>query len=341
MQLKVIHTTTEFEAMAAEWNALLDCSASRVPFLRHEYLLAWWRLLGGGEWNEAELYIIAAQLADGALAAVAPMFFSTNRDGLPALLLLGSIEISDYLDVLICPEQMPAFVDALFDHLASPLAPSWKVLDFYNILETSPTLPILQTAAARRGWHYQQQRLHHCPYIPLPGDWETYLAGIDKKQRHEIRRKMRRAESSETPVRWYIVADKEQLDTHIDDFLRLMELDPDKRAFLTSAMRAQLRAIIHAACAGGWLQLAFLEVGGEKAAAYLNFDYGGHIWVYNSGLDFRFGALSPGWVLLGYLLQWANEHQRLAFDFMRGDEEYKYRFGAIDRFIVRVCIQRA
>ena len=81
-------------------------------------------------------------------------------------------------------------------------------------------------------------------------------------------------------------------------------------------------------------------MGEEKAAAYLNFDYAGHIWVYNSGLNFEMREVSPGWVLLGYLLQWANQNQRGHFDFMRGDEEYKYRFGAIDRHIVRVKMRR-
>ena len=85
---------------------------------------------------------------------------------------------------------------------------------------------------------------------------------------------------------------------------------------------------------------AFLEIMGKKAAGYLNFDYLNHIWVYNSGLDRSFLELSPGWVLLGYLLQWANENKRASFDFMRGDEAYKYRFGAVDKFLVRVKVSR-
>jgi len=77
-----------------------------------------------------------------------------------------------------------------------------------------------------------------------------------------------------------------------------------------------------------------------KAAGYLNFDYGNHFWVYNSGLDYNFGYYSPGWVLLGYLLEWANVNKRQAFDFMRGDEDYKYRFGGVDRFVMRAQIRR-
>ena len=141
-------------------------------------------------------------------------------------------------------------------------------------------------------------------------------------------------------MRWYIVEDESRLDAEIDDFLALMAKDHHKEGFLTEMMRAQMRASVHAAFEAGWLQLAFMEVYGQKAAGYLNFDYGNRIWVYNSGLDFRFKELSPGWILLGYLLQWANENGRAEFDFMRWDEDYKYKFGGIKRDVMRVKVIR-
>ncbi|MCI0518723.1 MAG: GNAT family N-acetyltransferase [Chloroflexi bacterium] len=340
MQLTVIHTIEEFEAIAAEWNRILSHSASHVPFLRSEYLSAWWRTRGGGEWPHAALYVVLARDEAGELLAAAPLFLAANPQGEQALMLLGSIEISDYLDILACPAHLDDFLHLLFEYLDSPAAPPWDALDWYNLLDDSPTLPALQAAAERRGWTFAQERLQHCPCIPLPGDWETYLAGIDKKQRHEIRRKMRRAEEGGAQVHWYIAADEAALDAEIDDFLRLMAFDAEKQAFLTEVMRTQMRSAVWAAFRAGWLQLAFLEVDGKKAAGYLNFDYHDHIWVYNSGIDTSYSALSPGWVLLGRLLQWANQNQRKAFDFMRGDEEYKYRFGGVDRFVVRAAVRQ-
>jgi CelD/BcsL family acetyltransferase involved in cellulose biosynthesis len=219
MQLQILRTLEEIEKIEEEWNDLLACcSASHVPFLRHEYLTTWWRTLGGGEWAQGDLFTVVGRHDDGEILGIAPLFFSPNREGEAALLLLGSIEISDYLDLIVRAPEAPAFVDALFDLLATSQALDWKVLDWYNIPETSPTLRAIQAAAEGRGWRYEQQRLQPCPYIPLPGDWDTYLAGIDKKQRHEIRRKIRRAEESEIPVRWYIVDDETQLDAEIDDF---------------------------------------------------------------------------------------------------------------------------
>ncbi len=339
-QFQVIQTPEQFESLAEQWNHLLAESASHVPFLRHEYLYTWWQTLGGGEWEKGELYIVLAHDGNNRLHGIAPLFFTQNREGEAAFMLLGSIEISDYLDFIVREADLAPFCDGLLNHLAAVNSPAWKVLDLYNILDSSRTISALETAARRIGWRYHLERLQHSPYIPLPGDWETYLAGINKKQRHEIRRKLRRLEESGTPFRWYIVQDEHTLDQEIDAFLELMALDEEKQAFLTTVMRSQMRSAIWTAFRAGWLQLAFLEIEGQKAAGYLNFDYGNQIWVYNSGMDNRFNAYSPGWVLLSYLLKWANENGRSAFDFMRGNEEYKYRFGAIDRFVMRVRLER-
>jgi CelD/BcsL family acetyltransferase involved in cellulose biosynthesis len=338
MQFTLHRTFPDPEPLSSQWNGLLAEGITNVPFLRHEYLSAWWATRGGGEWPaSAELALVTAE-QDGRLAGVAPLFFADNREGVPSLLLLGSIEISDYLDLIVRPADLETFLSGLLDFLgASPIA--WQNLDWQNLLETSPSLPLLGSEAGRRGWSFSVERTYHAPAIPLPGDFETYLSGIDKKQRHEIRRKMRRAEEL-GGMHWYIVEDASTLDAEVNAFLDLMATDPQKDAFLTDVMRSQMSAAVLAAFKAGWLQLAFLTVNGEKAAGYLDFDYQDRIWVYNSGIDWRFKEYSPGWVLLGHLLQWANENRRLEFDFMRGDEDYKYRFGGVDRFVVRAKLAR-
>jgi len=341
MEFTLHRDFSELESLAPEWNAVLAESVTNVPFLRYEYLHSWWETRGGGEWHAAELAIVIARQA-GKLVGIAPLFSALNRDGLPALMLLGSIEISDYLDLIVHPANLKSFLTGLIDFIdasGNGLA-GWNTLDWQNLLETSPTLPVLKEDAERRGWVFHQNQTYHAPSIPLMGDFDAYLCGIDKKQRHEIRRKMRRALESEITVRWYVVTNAASLDDEVDDFLALMAEEPEKARFLTQPMRKQMHLSCRAAFENGWLQLAFLEVGGKKAAGYLNFDYLNQIWVYNSGLNRSFLELSPGWVLLGYLLQWANENKRSHFDFMRGGEEYKYRFGAVDKFVVSAKVSR-
>lgn len=350
MKFTIYNTLSELETLAGEWNNLLAQSAIHVPFLRYEYLRNWWQTLGGGEWKEGELFVVTERDAENTLRGIAPLFCTHNRSGEPALMLLGGIEISDYLDLIVRPSEVSTFVDGLLAHLATTSNTTWCVLDWYNLLEDSPTLTALKSSAQKMGWKFTQEQLQPAPFIPLPEAisganqdkdlWEVYLAGIDKKQRHEIRRKIRRAETNDPPVRWYIVEEESNLDKEVDALLDLMAQDPSKASFLTETMRRQMHATAQIMFQAGYLQLAFLEVGEQKAAGYFNFDYKNHIWVYNSGLNFEQAHLSPGWVLLAYLIQWAIQQERTCFDFMRGNEIYKYRFGAINRYVMRAIIRR-
>ncbi|MBE0684993.1 MAG: GNAT family N-acetyltransferase [Anaerolineaceae bacterium] len=335
-----LHTSFP-DDLEKEWNGLLAESITHVPFLRFDYLRNWWQTRGGGEWPTNARLVIISAFDDGHLLGIAPLFQS-QHDGKSALLFLGSIEISDYLDFIVHADDLAAFTSGLLFFLSSnPDIPPWDTLDFYNLLDSSPSLSHLEQAASALGWKFNSTVTNHAPVINLPGDWEEYLASLDKKQRHELRRKIRRLEEAEVPSRWYFVEDENTLDDEIDHFLALMAQDPEKEAFLTEEMVTAMAGTIKSAFTQGYLQLSFLEIDGQKAAAYLNFDYENHLWIYNSGLDRDFYSFSPGWVLLGYLLRWANENERSNFDFMRGDEDYKYRFGAKDRFVHRVTISKA
>ena len=322
------------------WNRLLSNGVSHFPFLRYEYLEDWWQTRGGGEWPlEAELAILAAHEA-GELVGIAPLFIAEHQ-GQKCLLLLGSIEISDFLDLIVSPDRLADFSQALLQYVTEHFVPlGIKTLDLYNLLDDSPSIESLTSAAASAGFKVNRERLQHSPFITLPGDWERYLESIDKKQRHEIRRKMRRAAEGDVLVEMVFTSDANQVEQDAEAFMSLMAQDPEKAAFLKPEMREQFRRSIRRAFDCGCLQLAFLKIGGEDAAAYLNFDYLNRVWVYNSGVDRRFMEYSPGWVLLGHLLKWANENGRSEFDFMRGNEDYKYKFGAVDRFVDRLTLTK-
>lgn len=322
---------------AQEWNDLLKNSVSDTPFLRYEYQSAWWEHRGGGEWNQAELVLVSAR-EDEKLIGIAPLFIA-EYEGQPALLLNGSIEISDYLDLIVQMDDHARFISGLMDFLTSSLPDNWRGLDWYNLPDSSPTLAALKAESVQRGWTHHEEIYRPTPRIALHGDFEEYLSRVEKKQRHEIRRKMRRAEESGRGVRWAI-SDMADPEAEIDSFLGLMEHDPGKAGFLHEPMRAQMRAVIRAAHENGWLWLAFLEVDGQRIAAALNFDYKDKLWGYNAGVNRDFMDLSPGWVLLGHILQWCCENKRYEFDFMRGDEEYKYRFGAVNQYVMRAKITK-
>jgi CelD/BcsL family acetyltransferase involved in cellulose biosynthesis len=195
--------------------------------------------------------------------------------------------------------------------------------------------------AATWGLEIERSPVMMCPVIPLPDTFEVYLETLDSKQRREIKRKLRRA-GGEADTRWYIVGPEHDIAAEAEAFVAMMlRSGKGKDEFLIQQMRQMFVEGMRAAQAGGWLQLAFLEVAGRKAAAYFNFDYHGRIWVFNSAIDTEAsGGISTGWVLLANLIQWAIANGREYYDFLRGDEEYKLHFGGRPTFIQKLNIRR-
>jgi len=337
MEITFLNDWSAWEPLARPWNDLLARSAADVPFLRFEFLRAWWSTLGGGEWPDGELWVAIGKEQDGALAAAAPFFRTSSRPG--ALLLIGTAEIADYLDLVAPAPSVEPFARALLEALPRSVLRGVDTFDLWNLLETSSGGQALARAAAAAGWSVERERLKPCPQIALAGDWDGYLDTLEKKQRHELRRKMRRVE--QTPGTAFIRAgDGMELAAAVEGFLELMKFDAAKSRFLTPSMHAMFQALAKDAAQGGWLRLEMLTVDGRPAAGAFCFDYGNRLMIYNSGMDPAFQALSPGWALLGHLIRSAAEEGKVAVDFMRGDEEYKLRLGGEIRYIERLTLRR-
>jgi CelD/BcsL family acetyltransferase involved in cellulose biosynthesis len=336
MNTTLYRSSEAFSALASEWNTLLHRAASDAPFLTVEWQRTWWECFG----NDDSLLVYAFRDPTGTLCGIAPLFLA-HESGQSQLHTVGCADICDYLDLIVAPGYEQAVFTTLLDAVSAPDIPAWDVMDLCNVPEASSTPQVLEALAQARGWRVTKSVQEVCPLIHLPATWEGYLALLDKKERHELRRKLRRAESEES-VRLYITEGLDTLDADLDAFITLLVASrPDKASFMSDQMRAFFHAAGHVAQSAGWLQLAFLQVGGANAAAYMNFDYAGRIMVYNSGLDPQnFQWLSPGIVLMGKLIQQAIEQKRAVFDFLRGSEDYKYRLGGKDTHVYRLLVER-
>jgi CelD/BcsL family acetyltransferase involved in cellulose biosynthesis len=186
------------------------------------------------------------------------------------------------------------------------------------------------------------EREEVCPILRLPESWETYLSLLDGKERHELRRKMRKAESASPPLQFRQCSEEECARQDIKAFICLHRKSrPDKEAFMNGQREGFFRDASNALAQRGWLRLYILEREGKAAAAMFCFDYEDTLYLYNSGYDPELSPLSPGIVLIGHCLQDAISRGKRYFDFMRGEEDYKYRLGGEDSPIYRIRIERA
>jgi CelD/BcsL family acetyltransferase involved in cellulose biosynthesis len=325
-----------FWALQPEWNDLLRRSRCDTLFLTWEWQSTWWKHLGEGN----PLLLGFRSEADGRLVGIAPLFLAHTDGGQAVYYLIGCRDVSDYLDLIIERGQEEAVYEALLDVLERS-APDWDLVDLCNIPQESLTFARLRDLAEARGYQALVEIEDVCPIIDLPSTWDQYLMTLNKKQRHEVRRKLRKSEG-EADTRFLIVSPDNDLRAEMQVFIDLHQKSaPEKDQFMEPAMQAFFFDMARILQERGWLQLVFVEMDGEKAATLLNFDYGNSILVYNSGYDpARFSHLSPGIIVTARSIEHAVALGRDKFDFLRGDEVYKYRFGAQDTQIRRLLLAR-
>jgi CelD/BcsL family acetyltransferase involved in cellulose biosynthesis len=330
LKTNLIHGSKAFDILKDEWDELVGRSMTNTPFQSLAYQRSWWDNLG-----EGDLFTITIRESTDNLIAIGCFYLKEGT-----VYFNGCIEETDYLDLLVQSNLAEATWEVILDCMDSSGFPNWSNLDLCNVPENSPTNIILPELARWRGYRFNVEEFDVCPVITLPDTFDAYLANLSKKQRHEIRRKMRRAETAGAQVS--LVESDDSLASEVDSFLRLLASSSDsKNAWLTESRKAIFHEIAQAAGSSGTLQLMFLEINGKKAAGLFNFAYRNRIWVYNSGLDpNEFGYLSAGVVLTARSIEKAIEDGRSEFDFLRGSEAYKYRFGAGDTVINRLFISK-
>lgn len=325
------YTTPEvFEELKSEWNALLQNSVTNTPFSTYEWHNHWW-----AAYHPGDLWILTFRDEHNCLRGLASLFIETNEAGRRIVHFVGCEDVTDYLDILADKDYLEAIYHALADALIENRE-LFDTLDLCNIPADSPTKSLFPEILVQKGLAVNTQKQEVCPIIPLPETFDGYLQMLDKKQRKEVQRKLRRAKGQGDSLNWYIVNGQHDIDEEVEKFLKLMAAShPEKAQFLENQEHVNFfKNIVPTAAKAGWLQLNFLEVAGEPVAAYVNFDYNNRIWVYNSGLEpSKAAALSPGIILLSYNIEHAIEQEREAFDFLRGDEQYKYRMGGQDNII--------
>jgi len=335
-----IETHTDVQGLIAlerEWNDLLIRSRADTIFLTWQWQKVWWDFLSEG----AQLSIVTVR-DGGELIGLAPFHALPPSEGPETLRLIGGVEVSDYLDIIAANGREETVYTTLWEFLIHDYDRRWEIIDLHNVPAASPTLTTLPSNVRKtKGVQVTAEVEDVCPVINLPSNWEEYLSFLNKKQRHELRRKIRKA-NKEAVVRWYYVQDEKAVQAEVGDFIELHKRSAQKKqGFMNQRMQSFFQAIARTTFNQGWLRLSFILIGDVKTATMLCFDYNDSILVYNSGYDPQlYAPLSTGTVLLAYCIQDAIEKGRKVFDFLRGREEYKYRLGGQDTKVYNLRISR-
>ena len=322
-----VNPLNSFQEIQPEWERLLSHLPANSVFLTPQWQEVWWETFGDGA-SMAGFYL----QDETGVAAIA----SLSRSG-DTLSFVGSKDTFDYNDFLVSPGCEPVFFDSLLQRLENQ---GCNALQLVSLLETSPTLGYLPDFARQRGFDVQVEIEDVTSGIELPQTWEQYLAALSKKDRHELRRKFRRLDSS-LNWSWCTFITPEDVAGNFSEFISLMRLSRvDKDQYLTPTRLEFFRRITQRMSQLGAARLSFLDVDGERVAANLCFDYASSRLLYNSGNNPEFSYYSVGILLNALCLKQAIEQGLGYFDFLRGPEPYKLRLGGQRQNLYQMTVKR-
>lgn len=325
-------------SLRTDWEVLVDDDPDATIFHTPRYLAAWARVLG--DRVAPRVHTLHRQ---GRLVGV--VADAHERQGSPTgpteiLRFLGGTEVTDYLGPVARPEDRDDVMAAYMDTLARDK--DWDEFVAGGLSVDTGWPDAVQRHAARVGFEVVESTVEDvCPRVDLSDGYEAYLDRLPGKQRHELRRKARKLARDAGELRTVEVAAGDVV-ARLDEFFEMaIESESAKAGFFRKEpMREFFRELAREFAEEHVLRLHLLEVGGRPGAATVSLVHGREWGLYNSAFDPTLRMLAPGMVQVGQLIETAAAEGCLVFDLLRGDEPYKYRFGAVDRELRRLTLAR-
>ena len=315
-----------FDELAADWRRMFEAMPASSAFDSWEWNRVWWKHFGQG----SKLLLRSVRRADGSTAIIAPMRIDSDHDA-GVCTFLGGTDLVDYLGFKHDAELLATDVEALLQSLYDD--PEISALVLESLPEDSHSVYAVQEVAGGIGWEVHVWDEGVAPRVSLPTTRDEYFAALTKKHRHELRRKLRRLYRA-GEIEQIELTSPAEIERRMGDFMRLHRGSSiDKQDFMTAAREAFFREVAVKLAEMDITRLYFLTLNGEDVATSLAFKVGRTKYLYNSGY-----LPEHSWLAVGLLNHAINIFASIdegieIYDFMRGDERYKYHLGAIDRRI--------
>lgn len=325
---RLITDSKTLEQLSPEWTGLWNRCPGATPFQRPEWVLSWTQAF-----HPRELYVI--EIRRGArLVGLAPLF--CYRSGVKRILATLAASVSDYVDWLIEPVGNTEISEKIFQYLRSSERP-WDRLDLTDLPSTSCLLTL-----DFADWNCERSSETVCPVLWLPATARSVEEILPSKQRHNLRtarRRMERAGKARIET-----ATRETLDEFLAALVRLhrarwmrsgtpgMLADTAVQDFHRLATSSLLRRHV--------LRLYGLRFNGQLIAALYALAERDIVYCYLQGFDPEYGSFSPGAQILAAAIDDAIRKGKIAVDFLRGGELYKYAWGTRDQSTYRICLRR-
>jgi tetratricopeptide (TPR) repeat protein len=340
MRIDVITHEDEFARLRERWDHLYETDGEAQFFLSWAFISTYIKRFEGA-W-----FILAAcpGPVGSPYVAFLPMRLSTQLDKKTGQvhneIYMAGNYAADYTGILCAPEYASRAIPALARHLKTMY---WAKLHLDNLRMSAQRLRLfLQPLADDRFTIRGLSQINtadgidnsRCPYIDLPDSWDRYLAQLSSNTRQKLRRLLRKVEDSDE---FRITeADASTVKRDIEILLEFWRVKwaARKQGRMPGLLRSN-RLVFKNAFATGVLYLPVLWHRDQPLGALAFFvDTVKRTMLFSmAGRDETSDVIPSGLVLHAYSLRRAIQQGFRTYDFLRGNEAYKYSFGADERAI--------
>jgi hypothetical protein len=334
MLVDVIDSFERFNRLRENWEAVYSADPEAQFFLSWTWLSQWLPA------RREPWFILAAKPHPDACAYVA--FFPLrlhikHSDGMGFRNEIGMAgnSAADYTGLLCLPDAQDQAIPA-FARCLTTL--NWTRLHLENVRISDERLRLLWTRFPART--FRTARIEHinkednidnciCPQVSLPGTWDDYLDGLSANTRQKIRRCLRLVESDDRFRITHADADTVERDIEILVGFWKSRWGDRKRDRLNVALNL-LRTVLPRCFHNGCLFLPVLWREETPLGALASFvdPYKASLLFYVGGRDESVASPPPGLALHAHSIRYAISRGFRTYDFLRGNESYKYSLGA-------------
>ncbi|MEX2324996.1 MAG: GNAT family N-acetyltransferase [Nitriliruptoraceae bacterium] len=333
------HDTVPTGGAVTEWQLLLDEDPHATVFHSPRYLRLWHETLG-------QRYPIRIHTvhSNGRIIGVVPD--ANDRSGSPTgpvelRRFMGGTEVTDYLGPISRVEDRADVATAYIRNLAEDV--DWDEFIAGGLMSASGWGDAFRRAAEEHGLQTTHEEIEHvCPALDIHQGFDAYRNSLPGRVRGEFARKARKLAREVGPLELIEVAPDDIGDSLDLFFEQAVTSVPNKASFFQrDDMREWFSALAGEFAGDRIFRLHRLEADGLPAAMTVSLVGEGQWGLYNSAFDVELASFAPGMVIIWMLIEQACMDQLAVFDLLRGDEPYKYQFGAVDRPLERIVFARA
>ena len=340
-KIRVVTEPGEFASLSGVWDSLLRKSRDNNPiYLTHEWLSTWWKHFGEGK----KLNVLLIE-KEGQTIGIVPLMRTEYRIGLikiNALETIGSLNCNHI--GLISSSNREEAVSAFLTYLEEEFAKVGLVLKLSLVPEDCMFLDLLRrrTSLPASSLIMQEKVKTLAPYITLPSTWDEYSCRLSPNRRHVLRRKLRSLEKAHRIE--FRDCTKDNLDNMLSRFIDLHERRWQsanvKGVFSDPKMEGFYRDIAAQFAEKGWLYFSCLVLDDEVVSAEYAFIYNHKFYCTTSARDIDYSKYDVGHLHQMFLIKYAIEKELREFDFLKGEEPYKFHWTESSRKYINLVIGR-